>query len=126
MCLWTKMEKPIKAETPIKAYKVLLLLGDAYFSPVQYYEYTSYLNGFLLVKDVVPEIEYKEELYILGVGRINRGLHLFANLEDAKLVASRCPNRLVFECEIPEGSYYFLNKDNNEICTNQFRFIREV
>lgn len=67
-----------------------------------------------------------KEFYIIGRGRVNEGLHLFTELGSAELVASRSSKRVVFECEIPEGAYYFLNLDKTEICTNKFRFIKEV
>ena len=126
MCLFTKRLKPVKAEVPIKAYKVLKVVKEEYFSPVQFYNYTPFIENNILVKEKVPRIEYEGEFYIIGRGRVNKGLHLFMELDYAELVASRDSTRVVFECEIPEGAYYFLSDDKAEICTNKFRFIKEI
>lgn len=126
MCLWTTQEKPVRADAPIKAYKVLEFIEEEYFSPVQFCNYTPFIENNILVKEKVPRIEYEGEFYIIGRGRVNEGLHLFTELGSAELVASRSSKRVVFECEIPEGAYYFLNLDRTEICTNKFRFIKEV
>lgn len=126
MCLWTTQEKPKRTDASIKAYKVLEFIDNEYFSPVQFCNYTPFIGGNLLVKEKIPKIECEGEFYIIGRGRVNEGLHLFTEYTSAALVASRSSKRVVFECEIPEGAYYFLNEDKTEICTNKFRFIKEV
>ena len=126
MCLWTTQLKPIKVDALIKAYKVLEFIDNEYFSPVQFCNYTLFIGSNFLIKESIPKIEYEGEFYIIGRGRVNKGLHLFTEYTSAALVASRSSKRVIFECEIPEGAYYFLNEDKTEICTNKFRFIKEV
>lgn len=128
MCLWTTQEKPKRVDAPIKAYKVLEFIEDEYFSPVYYYNYTQHIVDNILVKEEVPKIEYEREFYAVGKGRVGRGLHLFTSYEAARFFLMPSPYKtlVIFECEIPEGAYCFLNESKTEICTNKFRFIKEV
>lgn len=122
MCLFTVQSKPLIAKEPIRAYKILIAHSASYISSIQKFNYTQFIKKNLLVKDKIPKIENEIELILRGIGRVNRGFHLY----------TRCPetlyygNGIIFECEIPVGSYYFTNPYGTEICTNQFRFIKEI
>lgn len=131
MCLWTEQTKPLIAEKPITAYKVLLHTFDGKFiSPYQEYDYTRYIYSNKIVKDTIPktaDLSPSEILeYISELKKVNNGLHLFMHSKDAFLLTKCLRGGIIFECEIPVGSHYFMGINNFEICTNQFKFINEL
>lgn len=129
MCLYTKQKEPLIAEKPIKAFKVLYNFGDKFLSAFQDYDYTEYVNSHCLVKDTIPKAEHPSLNLVIAcfdLEVVNRGLHLYINKAKAIAAAKWCTAGVVFECDIPIGSYYFLNDGETEICTNQFRFIKEI
>lgn len=127
MCLITSNPKVHCCIKPIKAYKVLLLTEDEmYISPYKLYDYTRYTKDGTLVKDCIPRpiLDYSSRKYV-----VNEGLHLCSDLHstlaELQIVEESYSNRIaVFECEIPPGSIYI--RGEKDICTNQFRFIKEV
>lgn len=132
MCLYTKQKEPLIAKKPIKAFKVLIRnFKGGFFSPFQDYDYTEYVNDHCIVEDIIPKVEpphYNINITILSaaIRVVHRGLHLFINKDKAIETASQYGAAgVIFECEIPVGSYYFLSEGETEICTNQFRFIKE-
>lgn len=131
MCLWTKQTKPLIAKKPIIAFKVLISTFDGKFiSPYQEYDYTKYISSNEIVKDVIPKAiaPSKVDIFeaLIGLKKVNEGIHLFMNSSDAFLMTRCFRGGTVFECEIPEGSHYFLDNNEYEICTNQFKFMNEL
>lgn len=132
MCLYTKQKEPLIAEKPIKAFKVLIHnFEDKFLSPFQDFDYTEYVNSHCIIKDITSKVEYPNHNFVivcsdLGAVKINRGLRLFIDKNIAIEIAKSYTAGVVFECDIPVGSYYFLNDGETEICTNQFRFIKEI
>lgn len=124
MCLFTVQSKPLIAKEPIKCYKALIshYTSNKYLSPIQKFNYTQFIKKNLLVKGKIPKIEDEIELLLRGIGRVNRGFHLYTRYPETLYYG----NGIIFECEIPVGSYYFTNPYGTEICTNQFRFIKEI
>lgn len=84
MCLWTKQIKPLVAEEPIIAYKLLIhTINNKFISPYQEYDYTEYINNNEIVKDAIPRAikpnnvgEILED--IMGLKKVCEGIHLFA------------------------------------------------
>lgn len=58
--------------------------------------------------------------------KVNEGFHLFTREYEASYVSEKFETGVIFECEIPIGSYYFMEDGRTQICTNQFRFIKEI
>lgn len=127
MCLRTQSSEVHCCIKSIKAYKVLLLTEDEmYVSPYKCYDYTRYVKDNTLVKDCIPQpiFECSSCSYV-----VNEGLHLCSDLHSAMTEmwiaeGSYGNNAVVFECEIPPGSVYIRGEE--DICTNQFRFIKEI
>lgn len=133
MCLITHQKYPIENGKPIKAYKVVAttpnknFFGVLLWGPIRYkapfysiFEYTKFIRFHHTVSGLVPKAI---------VNAVNQGFHLYLDIESAKYTIKHYDiyNRwVIFECEIPIGSKCFVNDDNTEICTNQFRFIRKV
>lgn len=132
MCLWTKQTKPLVAEEPIIAYKLLIhTINNKFISPYQVYDYTEYINNNEIVKDAIPRAikpnnvgELLED--IMGLKKVCEGIHLFAKADEAFILAKCLRSGVIFKCEIPIGSCYFINNNKTEICTNQFKFIKEL
>lgn len=60
----------------------------------------------------------------IGIGEINQGLHAFLNLEKCRTMQSKWSHLrekgvCICECFIPKGSEYYINKDREEIVSNQ-------
>lgn len=131
MCLWTKQIKPLIAEEPIIAYKVLInTIDNKFISPYQEYDYTKYINSNEIIKDVIPKAinpnvcEVLED--IMKLKKVYKGIHLFTKIETSFYFAKCFRSSVIFKCEIPINSYYFMNSSETEICTNQFKFIKEI
>lgn len=135
MCLITNQMVPVINPMPIRAYKVLtetptssimkrlLHMYKEYTSPIMDFDYTKYVYSHNLIKGVVPKINYIRE--------VHKGFHLFISLEATKNLLGQYPKDsickgVVFECEIPINSHYFVSYDDLEICTDQFKFVKEI
>lgn len=129
MCLYTKQKEPLGAKEPIKAFKVLIHTSeDRFLSPFKGFDYTEYVNSHCIVKGTIPKVEHPADnivVYCFDLGVVNRGLHLFISEDKATELAMVLNNGVVLECNIPVGSRYFLSEGETEICTNQFRFIKD-
>lgn len=133
MCLTTHQKYPIKNDKPIKAYKVVAttpnknFFGVLLWGPIRYkapfysiFDYTRFIRFHHTVSGPIPEA-------IANV--VNQGFHLYLDIEAAKYVIKHYDfysRWVIFECEIPTGSKYFVSDDNAEICTNRFKFIKEL
>lgn len=136
MCLITNQATSIINEKPIRAYKVLtetptlnimkrlfLHIYKKYSAPIMEFDYTNYVYSHNLVKGAIPKVNRD--------GVVNEGFHLFISLGATKDLLEQYPKGfrcrgVVFECEIPSNSHCFVSYDDLEICTNQFRFIKEI
>lgn len=130
MCLLTNQATSIINEKPIKAYKVLIKIPtlsviersmhilNKYISPIMEFNYTHYIHSGRIIRGIIPEA-------IWG-GEVHAGFHLFISLDVAKKLSDPHSKMVIFECEIPSNSHCFVSYDDLEICTNQFRFIREL
>lgn len=135
MCLLTNQKVPLINRSSIKAYKVLVKKpGNLYLSLFYEFNYTEYINNKCIISGPIPHIIMNSE--------VDEGFHLFLDLKDANIMAQSLIELytselysvglyeegeiVVFECEIPSESYYFIGNKEKEICTNQFRFIKEI
>lgn len=128
MCLYTKQKEPLIAKEPIKAFKVLYNFENKFLSAFRDFDYTEYVNNHCIVKDIIPKAEHSDSNLVIAcfdLVIVNRGLHLFINKNKAIETAKWHTAGVVFECDIPVGSHYFLSEGETEICTNQFQFIKE-
>lgn len=132
MCLWTRQIEPLVAKESIIAYKILLLKDDDYLSPVMYYNYSEFIKEHKIVRDIIPSVNFTNIFgEVTDLGKIHKGLHLYLNKDYAEYVLKQYKQNyfdkfILFKCEIPKGSYYFIGKAKLDICTNQFEFIEEV
>lgn len=133
MCLITHQKHPKTNDKPIKAYKVVattpnknflwsIIMGSVrYIAPFySSFEYTKFIRFHRTVSGPIPEA-------ILNA--VYQGFHLCLDIESAKQMAGNYSiheSWVIFECEIPVGSKFFIDDDGIEICTNQFKFIRKV
>lgn len=133
MCLFTNQIKPLINSKPIKAYKVIAIAPNKNFfwgtimGFVKYrapfykgFDYTKFIHFHRTVSGPIPK----------AIGNVvNQGFHLCLDIEVAEYM-KRCYDVyncwVIFECEIPIGSKYFVNDDNTEICTNQFKFKKKL
>lgn len=128
MCLWTEQVKPLITEEPIIAYKLLIhTIDNKFISPYQEYDYTKYVSSNEIVKVAIPRAikpGVSEALeYLMGLRKVYEGIHLFTKKDDAFFLAKCFRAGVIFKCEIPAGSHYFMGSNKTEICTNQFKFI---
>lgn len=132
MCLWTSQEKPLQAKTPIKAYKVLQLEDADYLSSVMCYNYSEFIKNDKTIQDIIPSVNFTNIFgEVTSIGKVHKGLHLYLNEDYAEYILKQYRQNhkgkyILFKCEIPKGSYYFISIDNLEICTNQFKFMNEL
>lgn len=135
MCLITYQRIPLVNHNPIRAYKVLTVrptlnvwkrlrhITNEYISPIMEFDYTYFVHSNNLIKGVIPRVVELRE--------VHEGFHLYIDLEATKTllekysISSHCKG-VVFECEIPSNSYCIESYNGKEICTNQFRFIKEI
>lgn len=132
MSLVTHLMTPLTNNEPIKAYKVLIkspsikvcncvpyLVFMKYISPIMEFDYTNYVHSHNVISGPTP---------ITFSGFVSEGFHLFLDLEFAELTVKNyiIGKGVIFECEIPVNSQFFMNPGKTEICTNQFRFIKEI
>lgn len=129
MCLFAKQELPLIAKEPIKAFKVLIRdFENRLLSPYHEYDYTEYVINHCVITDVIPKAYYPagtSDILYLDMKVVNKGLHLCISKDKATELAINLDG-VMFECNIPAGSYYFTNDNETEICTNQFQFIKEI
>lgn len=133
MCLTTHQKQPKTNNKPIKAYKVVAttpnknFFGVLLWGPIKYtapfysiFDYTRFIRFHHTVSGPVPEAI---------VNTVYQGFHLYLDIESAEYIIKHFDvyNRwVIFECEIPIGSKYFVSDDNTEICTNRFKFIKKL
>ena len=132
MCLTTYQKQPKTNNKPIKAYKVIatspnnsfwsIIMGSIKYKAPFYsiFDYTRFIRFHHTVSGPIPEAI---------ANAVNQGFHLYLDIEAAKYIITHYDiyrRWVIFECEIPTGSKYFVSDDNAEICTNRFKFIKEL
>lgn len=128
MCLRVENPEVHFCIKPIKAYKVLLLTEDGrYISPYKLYDYTKYVSSNTLVEDCIPKPIFNQNLRRYEV---HESLHLcsdlYSVLAEIRIAKDDYSNNKikVFECIIPPGATYISGEW--DICTDQFKFVKEI
>lgn len=127
MCLISYISEPLVAKEDIVCYKVLHHLGDnCYVSPFRNMPYK--INSVNYPETVFSESDIKlTELYCYSIG--NGFLHCYRSCGvplsyyDFKQQIS-CPLYL-FECYIPKGAKYFINRNGTEVCADKL-FVKDI
>ena len=133
MCLITCQKHPITNNKSIKAYKVIaiapynnfflgVIMGFVKYRAPFYrgFDYTRFIHFHFTVSGPIPKATSNT---------VNQGFHLYLDLESAKNIKKHYDLYncwVIFECEIPIGSKYFVSYDNTEICTNRFKFKKKL
>lgn len=105
MCLWTEQVKPLIAEEPIIAYKLLIhTIDNKFISPYQEFDYTKYVSSNEIIKVAIPRAikpGVSEALeYLMGLKKVYEGIHLFTKKDDAFFLAKCFRAGVIFKCEI--------------------------
>jgi len=132
MCLSIKERKQKTATHPITVYKIVIQIGNDYYTP---YTYTPILSETL--QGLVP-FEAKGKAHVIKDGfgfMVSKGvIHTHANASDAFYFAdrhNRCLNvhHIVYECVIQKGVKYYKGNDKggcHEYASKQIRFIKRL
>lgn len=132
MCLRIKERKQQTATHPIIVYKIVIQIGNDYYTP---YTHTPILSEML--QGLVP-FEAKGKAHVIKDGfafMVSNGtIHTHTNASEAFYIAdfqSRLSgtHHIVFECEIPKGTKYYAGKGEsnfNEYASKQIRFIKRL
>lgn len=140
MCLISNSKEPLIAKEDIVCYKILKQTHDMrYVSPYRDFQYK--INDFNYpleendlenLRKVISVNEIKTRYsyaYRIGQGF----LHCLVSEEVPSFILSvltdgflgKSLSLYLFECYIPKGSKYFLNKNDTEICANKL-FVKDV
>lgn len=117
------------AEKDITCYKALRKKWYEYITPIrEKHVPNKVIKGKRLMKPSIwsrlfGETENVEELYgtltLVEIGYI----HVYANKYVAKYCFSDCD---IFECVIPMGTEYYIDKDKGTLASRSIRFVKRV
>lgn len=119
MCLKTTNSNPRVAEKPITCYKIVRHKDDGKYVTgyMQYPVPDEVING------EIPMMPESEEPQIAFKAEITGGvIHAFQNKKDCEWFYN---DSEIFECEIPEGSLYWIG-DSNDLCANRLVFKKNI
>lgn len=129
MCLYSKENTPMVAEKDITCYKALWKKWYGYVTPIQKnYVSNEVIKGKRLMKPSIwsrlfGKTENDEKAYetltLVGTGYI----HVYVNKRIAKFCFRDCD---IFECVIPKGTEYWVDKNEYVLAARKIRFVEQV